>query len=192
MIVSVSGAAGARYSDDVYTFALDPVTLTVTPRSAPNSLESGGICIDGGDTGVQPIPPGALGPTAGTIRWSMRWRHADGDFLDFEDVTPPFVAWFSAPVANYITVDCSAANTIRLEVFSGGAASNGVVVNPGIVVDTDTAFEIVYTATQIQLLIDSVVQITVVAAVDFLADIPTAAYWGSDPAGTHQVDAVFL
>ena len=52
-------------------------------------------------------------------------------------------------------------------------------------------FEVAYTATQIQLLIDDVVQITVVTPIDFAGDVPLNADWGHLPAGSQQMDAVF-
>ena len=192
-ILADAGAGGLRYIDDVSAFVDNAITLTVTPANAANSLESGGIRVDGYDNAQQPIPVGFLSSTFGWIRWRGRPRHADGNYQAFQEAATPFMAWFSAPIANYITVDFSAVNTIRLEV-NDGAVSNGLAVAPGLVADTEYLFEILYTGAQITFSIDGVVLITVTpgGGIDFGADIPTAAWWGSRATNDYQADMVFI
>lgn len=52
-VEAITGAAGARYADDIHVYELDNVSLTVTPASAANSAESGGIQVGGDDDNTQ-------------------------------------------------------------------------------------------------------------------------------------------
>ncbi len=63
----------ALYADDFYAIILNAVSLTATPRSEANSLELGGLSIDGRDTCTQPT--GRLTRTHGEIRFSANPRH---------------------------------------------------------------------------------------------------------------------
>ncbi len=69
------------YTDDYYCVELDNVSLTVTPASEANSLEAGGIRVDGRDTVTQPVT--ALLADIGGIRCNARPRHEAGDVQDF-------------------------------------------------------------------------------------------------------------
>jgi hypothetical protein len=52
-IEALASATGDRFLDDIYMFALDDVSLTVTPASEANSAETDGLRVDGRDTCTQ-------------------------------------------------------------------------------------------------------------------------------------------
>ncbi|PIZ45089.1 hypothetical protein COY32_05630, partial [candidate division WWE3 bacterium CG_4_10_14_0_2_um_filter_41_14] len=81
--------ASPTYLDDTYAFVLTPVSLTVTPASEANSLESTGLRVDGTDTLTQPITN--LTATAGTIKFKFTPRHSFA-VADLLGVTSPVIA----------------------------------------------------------------------------------------------------
>lgn len=188
-----AGAGSSANLDDVYVYELTPITLTVTPASAPNSLESGGIRIDGRDTGVQPIPVGAIGATRGHIRWRGRLRHPDPIMTNFAEGAGGTTLMRLQGAANFIRVDFSAANAIRLSI-DDGVLDAAFVINPGFVADQEYLFELRYTAVQARLIVDGVTIVTLVpvTGINFGVDVPVTAYWGSRNTGAFQADVVFV
>ena len=187
------GAASAGYVDDYAGIALDAVTLTVTPASEANSLESGGLRIDGYDRAPQPVVAGEIGATWGDIRWQTGPRHGDTEFPLFGNGTPYF--WrLQGDANNYIEVLVSAADTIMVRFNANGAgavnntwATGGAFFTP----DTQHLFRLRWTAAQMQLYVDGTVRVTVVAPTGFVWPFPLALWWGSDQLGAQQIDAVF-
>lgn len=192
-IHAISGAAGSRYSDDVFAVALDAVSLTVTPASAVNSVETTGLRIDGRDDAQQQILPGYWTSTFGWAMWDWTPRHDDADAVAFGNATP-HIFWASAPVANYIWCRWSAANTLQVEV-NDGAASNAVWNTGGGVILTGNTYRmmLLYTGTDVFLYVDGILRVTVTPAggFDFLADVPTTMWWGAEPTPSLLGDATF-
>jgi hypothetical protein len=179
-----------RYIDDAYVILMDDVTLTCTPTSAANSVESGGLRVDGWDTCTQPIPANRMFAIFGWSRVRGILRHDDADVLKFGNATPTVCEWWG-DANNYIYIDWSAANTLRLTFrAAGGAVNTGTWVTGGVIaVGTSYLVEIIYTAAQMVLMIDGVVRVTIAAATGFIT-IPATFYGGSLQAGTQQGDLV--
>jgi len=69
------------YFDDLYSFLLSDVSLTVTPTSLANSTETTGIRVDGRDTAT--TPTSNLTTTQGTIKFQYTPRHSAADAVKF-------------------------------------------------------------------------------------------------------------
>lgn len=189
-----AGAVAVRTIDDAYMFALDDVTLTVTPASEADCQESGGVRVVGRATCVQAVVPAALlQATQGWIRWRKRFRHAAANLDDFGEVPGSdylMRAWGNA--TNYVDVFVTAANNIRLE-FNDGAGAHLVNWNCAglIAADVEHLLEVRWVAPRMELVFDGAVVATIVQPPNF-AVVPTVVYWGSRNAGDRQVDAVFI
>lgn len=186
----IHGRAATCYADDFYTFILDPVSLTATPANEANSTEGTGIRIDGFDNAPQPIPAGNIFATEGWVRITVTPRHDIADMDDFGNTQPRFFhIWGDA--TNYIMVRISAANTVQLLFDDGGGLHNAVWAAAGaLVADTEYLMEVIWSATQMWLVVDAVIRITIVQPVSFVT-VPTQLYPGSTAAGLNQIGAVF-
>ena len=176
--------------DDLYIFALDDVSLTVTPASEANSLENGGLRVDGRDGAPQPIPAGMLGATGGHIKWKYTPRHDPADVMKFGVgvVVRPLYVYFDA--TRLIYLDWTVANNFRLQ-FNDGGGVHSAAWNPAILnADTEYLMEIKYNASQMILRVDGITRITITTPINFTA-IPNIVHWGTHGNGTFQADAVF-
>jgi len=181
-------ASSSGRFDDVYGFRLDDVSLTVTPASEANSLESGGIRVDGTDDLAQPLL--GMTPTRFRIRWRCIPRHGAGDFEKFGgDVW--MYAWQGVG-GEYLYVDCVSDTTIRLGFDDGGGFHGANWDATGVIAaDTEYLFEIRTVPTRMQLLVDGVVRSTINTPINF-GDFPANIHWGVDAWSLGQIDAVFL
>jgi hypothetical protein len=109
----------------------------------------------------------------------------------FGNLTPVICSLY-ADANNYILLDWSAANTLRLRYNAGGAGvQTGTWDATGaIVAGTLYLITIQYKAGYMLVKINGVTRITIPALVNFSV-IPTLAYWGSDNSYAQQIDAVF-
>jgi hypothetical protein len=181
-------AAGIRYLDDLYLVLLDDVTLTVTPASQANSLEGTGIRVDGLDRLTQPITTIQAGK--GSIKFYYTPRHSAATPALFGNATPAVCSLY-ADANNYILLDWSAANTMRLRYNAGGVGvQTGTWNATGLIVaGTLYAMEIRYTGGGMSLYVNGASVLTISANVAFTV-VPTTAYWGSDNSTTQQNDVV--
>jgi hypothetical protein len=189
-----SGAIGDRYLDDLYAILLDDVSLTVTPASAANSVESGGIRVDGWDIAPQPIPAGRLFPSSGWVRFRYLPRHSGANALKFGNATPYLVDYYG-DVNNYFYVYWSAASTMTLAFKSaGGALQTGNWATAGaILAGGNYLLEVRYDLNNMYLYVDNVLRITVTSPIAFTT-VPVFCYPATANtvvAGQHE-DAVFL
>jgi hypothetical protein len=189
-------AAGDRWTDDVYAIECDDVTLTVTPASEANSLESGGIRIDGFDTGTQPIAVGDIGATRGLVRFDFYLRHASAIHDEFGNATPILATWWGN-VTNYIQLHTTGANGDLVLTFNDGGGAHTVTwAAPGLLVDTRYRLEVEWWGSMMVFRVyvpgtAPIVRGTINQPVAF-ATVPTIAYYGSRQAGDWQSDVVFL
>lgn len=186
-------AAGPLYYDDIFAFTLDPVTLTVTPASAANSLEGTGVRVDGLDRLTSVVPAGYLSANNGDIRWKWTPRHGDTEAVSFGN-TASRIATLIGNGNNYIIIYWVAADTLRLQYVANGAASQfnqwatgGSAFTPG----TEYEMRLRYWATRMILYVDGVARNIINAATGFVWPTPTTLYFGTQNTGTNQVDAVF-
>lgn len=185
-----SNGVGDRFTDDIYCFQLDDVSLTVTPASEANSEENGGLRVDGLDSCTQPIPAGILTPTSGWIKFKYTPRHDAADVSKL-GVAIPNVARIRFDGTRYIHLFFAAANILRFIFDDGGGAHqadwNPATLNAG----TEYLIEIKYNASEMILKVDGVIRITITQPINFTA-IPTTTWWGTNQGGSNQADAVFI
>ena len=181
-----------HYVDDVYLIALNDVSLTVTPASAANSVESGGIRVDGLDNCNQAIPANRLFPNFGWSRFDWIPRHAIADMDNFGFTTPMIALW-RGDANNYIWIELSAANTIRLGYVTGGGApvTGDWVAAGAFVAGTNYQLEIMWTPGDTRLIVDGTTRITIATGPAFPV-VPVIFYAGSNNTPTYHVDAVFM
>ena len=196
-ILADTGAAGLRYIDDIEVDILDDVSLTVTPASAANSVESGGIRIDGYDNApVNPIPV-VLGATSGRVVFGCYSRHGSNNQVFGQSGNIETYGLLYNNANNYIEfyVDNDSAN-IYFEITVGGVLTQDNAVARAGLFGIDTLFiaEFEYSATQCILRIDGVDIVTLVpgAGIDFGANIPDQFWAGSNTTGIQQADSVFV
>ncbi len=179
------------YVDDIYLIELDDVSLTCTPASEANSTEPDGLRVDGYDNAPQVIPAGSIFATEGWIRWNVTPRH---DILEIDDFgnSFPYYGQGWGDATNYINIAHGGANIVQLAFQAGGAGHQSAnwAAAGAIVADTTYLFEVKWTATQMELLIDGVQRINIVQPVNFTT-VPTTWYPGSRQALDRQIDAVF-
>jgi hypothetical protein len=185
-------AAQTFYVDDVGVVAADNVSLTVTPASAANSVESGGLRVDGLDGAPQPIPANRLFPNSGWSRVRMIPRHSGADALKFGN-TFPCIAHWAGDATNYIIVDWAAASTMRLRFRNGVDAERTAnwATAGAILAGGSYLLEIIYTPSEMRLIVDGVTRVTLAFTTNF-AVVPTQFYPGSQSGIIQQVDAVYL
>ncbi|KKN74831.1 hypothetical protein LCGC14_0387240 [marine sediment metagenome] len=188
--IKFNGNGQVQYVDDVYVFALDAVSLTVTPASEANSTETSGLRVDGLDIMTQPITE--LAATLGNMRLAYTPRHDAADAVKFGTASnEAMIAEFYGAADNYIRLYWSAANTITLA-FNDGGGEHTDNWNATGAIEAGTKYELVidYTAAAMTLKVGGVVKITITTALSF-ATTPTIVYWGQAQAGTKQADATF-
>ena len=125
------------------------------------------------------------------LRFGFNLRHDDADWLKFGNTAPVLAhAWGDAN--NYIYVEETVANTIRLRFNDGGGEHSDTWATGGaLAIDTDYSAWVEWSPAYMKLWIDGVVMITINQPVNF-GTLPTRFYVGSNQAGTQQSDAVFL
>jgi hypothetical protein len=180
------------YVDDVSAIALDDVSLTVTPASAANSVESSGVRVDGLDVCSQTIPAGQIQSGSGWLKFKYIPRHSAADVAKFGNATPAITQIYGG-ANDYITLDYSAANTMRLRYNANGAGvQTGTWDCTGaIVAGTTYIIEVRYTSGGMKVYVDGTERISISAAVAF-GTVPTMFYAGQLQAGTSQNDCVLL
>ncbi|MHA2065288.1 MAG: DUF2341 domain-containing protein, partial [Candidatus Thorarchaeota archaeon] len=125
------------YFDDIYAYHLDAVTLTVTPASEANSLESSGLRVDGRDTLTQTISN--LTTTKGTIKFDYTPRHDAADQLAFLESTDVYIGEWYGDADDYIQLYWSAANTVTLA-YSINGTTGSDTWNASVNIDAGTTY----------------------------------------------------
>jgi hypothetical protein len=106
------------YVDDLYLITMDDVTLTATPASAANSVEGGGIRVDGLDTIAALSYPGRLLPNKGAFTFGYTPRHGSGTYTKL-GTGEPYI-FFLANGSENIRLTEVTDTTIRLSTTLGG------------------------------------------------------------------------
>jgi hypothetical protein len=185
------GDAILHYLDDLYAIALDDVSLTATPATQANSLESGGIRVDGRDKCI-PNPAISLPAASGRVRFKWIPRSAAANWYKFKGSVDPVLLQVDDGTANNrIVLSLSAANTMKLTVTYGGVSVNTTWNATGAIAAGTTYSVIVrYQSGSVFVDIDGVNKITLAAGA-FAAAL-TALYYGSDATPAGAADAVFI
>ena len=183
------GTGELFYADDVYTFELDPVTLTATPASEANSAESGGIRVDGDDALTQPVL-NRLKARSGHIVWRGLLRHAPANLVAFwEGAEVTLLDAFGA-AANYARVRATVLNTVDTRFDDGGGVQTVNWAAAGAWAANDELFlELYWRGHFMQLSVAGIPVATINQPVDF-AVLPTILYWGLLNSGGTNIDTV--
>jgi len=184
-----SNAAQTFYVDDVCVVPDTAVSLTATPASAANSIESGGIRVDGYDKLVQPTTA-RLRRNRGVIRWKALMRHSPANIVKFVQVTgAAYLLYAYGDATNYVSVYGSAANTMTLAFNDGGGAhSTTWDCTAAWTANQERAWAVDYDANRMRLWHNGLVVATINEPVNF-AVVPTSLYYGSNATG-NAIDAV--
>ena len=185
-----SGASSERFTDDWYAFALDDVSLTVTPASEANSDESGGLRVDGLDRLTQD-PQGILLADEGCVTWQQRPRHAPGDAELFGIMDPRWVTvWLDGD--NSLQVLARSSTTIRLSLEVAGAFSVDEWTSTGEwAADDILSMGACWSNSGAELTADGLVVASVESQGEF-EGAPTIIYWGGGTSSGREADSVYL
>jgi len=186
-----AGAAGLPYLDDTYIVGLDNVSLTATPASAANSLETSGLRVDGQDLCSWAVPAGRLSIGQGWLRWNWTPRHSAALLASYAGATNlPYIARAWGDANNDVLVEVTAANTIQLDVTAGAVnATQNWNCAGAIVAGTTYKMELRWDGAWFRLLVDDVIQAQVSPAL--LTTVPGTIYWGCDATPEHEADATY-
>jgi len=186
----LSNASQTYYLDDVYSFGLNNISLTVTAATSANSTEPSGHRVDGLDTLTQSISN--ISGSSGNIRVVYTPRHSAADIAKF-DVATPYVFHAYNNTNDYIALYWSAANTIKLEYSMNGSTGNGTWDATGaILAGTSYIITVNYTGGDTMILsVDGTARITLSSIPASFGTTPTTMYWGTKQDGTLQSDATF-
>ena len=184
-----SNAAQTFYVDDVAVRALTAVSLTATPASAANSVESGGLRVDGYDSLVQPTTA-RLRRNRGVIRWKARMRHAPANIVKFaQAANTAYLLYAYGDATNYVAVYGSAANQMTLAFNDGGGAHT---VNwdctAAWTANQEHVWALDYDTNRMRLWHNGLVVATINEPPNF-AVVPTSLYFGGNATG-NAIDAV--
>ncbi len=196
----LTGAGGAaittRYIDDVYQLVLDDVSLTVTPASEANSLETSGLRVDGWDQVDQSeyssvAIEDVLDRDAWVIEYEVTPRHDAADVLKFGHTAAVLLSVYGNS-DNYILVKFTAASTLQLAFKAAGGteqtdAWSSAVMNAG------TTYKITvkgWQSDRMQLFVNGVLRATINQP--FVWNYtPDVVHWGHDAVGVGWYDATF-
>ncbi|MEI6462091.1 MAG: LamG-like jellyroll fold domain-containing protein [bacterium] len=143
--------------DDVSLYALNSVTLSLTPSSLANSTETSGVRVDGADTLTQPVSN--LSATSGVVKFKYTPRHNAADMLKY-GVSTPYIIDLYGDANNYIRAYWSYANQVTFVVNDGtGERIKSWDATGAIVAGTTYNLEISYSSTQILFKVDGVTKI---------------------------------
>lgn len=183
------GAVGDRFTDDHYLFELDDVTLTATPASQANSLEGGGIRVDGYDDCTQPLLYAKA--DKGEVQFAWIPRHSGADMLKFGESLPHLFR--IQIVGEYIYGRFTGASFLTLQLNDATGTLSAAWNTASVIVGQVYAIKVAWGVFGARLYVDGVERINISSrAVAFTSD-PTEIMWGAYTLGNpnFQGDAVF-
>jgi hypothetical protein len=179
--------------DDVAVLAVDDITLTVTPASQANSLEQGGIRVDGED--LCTTVPTRLTALAGWLREQLILRQDLADSDSFDNATDRYTVAFEFDATNYFSARLrpDLGNNMELLCEAGGVLVTANAALPGGVTwaagETKTV-DVRYAFPNASLWVDGTYIVGLVMAAP-LDGAPDRVFWGSGW-GVGQLDSVVL
>ncbi|MFA5828541.1 MAG: LamG-like jellyroll fold domain-containing protein [Candidatus Shapirobacteria bacterium] len=176
--------------DDLYAFRLSDVSLTVTPATSTNSLESNRIRIDGTDTYTHTLL--GTGTTIGSVVFDYTPRHSASIINKFGS-TMPYIAEFYGDSDDYIRLYWSAANTIKLDYSMVGSTASATWDASAVTAGTTYQMSIGYTGGgTMSFILDGTSRISLSSIPANFGTAPSTAFWGTNQTGLNQADATFL
>jgi hypothetical protein len=118
---------GSVYADDLYTYRLTDVSLTVNPANQANSTEASGLRVDGADTLTQPIT--GLSATSGVIRykWTPRYGISIANKFGFPDNSFHRLMIAFGDGSNYVLMNRNTSTQIQAIAYFNGALVTATV-----------------------------------------------------------------
>ena len=182
-----TGAAGSRFTDDIYIIQMDDVSLTVTPANEANSLEDTGIRIDGLDTVTD--TPTLLRAHQGNLEFGATPRHPPAEAQGFGQIREYLVTLYED--ANNWLEFYRHNNALTLRCVAQGAVEINDTDN--IAGDWDagvlSVFRIAYGPGGVRVWRDGVHIMTALGSAVF-ATAFTSIEWGTDENQIRQFDGV--
>ena len=186
--VGFTNITGQAFVDDMYSYTLTDVSLTVTPASEANSLESSGLRVDGLDSLTQTITN--LTDKSGEVSFEITPRH-NYDVADNFGTTTPVIAHLYGDANDYIKIVKVSDTVLRAEAQLNGTAINAdTSVAPTLNAGTTYIIKVTYLqGSFLKLYIDGVEKAsTAIGASTAFSTTPTTIYFGSDNSSTNQYD----
>ncbi len=185
----LTGGGAERFTDDYYAFALNAVSLTATPRSEANSIELGGLSIDGRDTCTQPT--GRLTAQHGEIHFSANPRHDLDEVGEWGQAGPIEVLLdMYIDINNRLLLYRMPTPQLFFSVESNGATLTDTW-NTAWAVSTQWNFIVRWNPARMWVLVNGVERISAAWASPFTAD-PVIIYFGANIGSAYQFDGVIL
>lgn len=182
-------AGAARYLDDIAMIALNPVSLTATPRSEANSVELGGLSIDGRDTCTQ--PPGRLTRTHGEIRFSGNPRHDMDEVGEWGQPTyESLMEMFAGGGTNRFILRRRNTPQLELVLTSNGATLNAVWPTAW-AAGEQWNFIVKWNPARFWVLVNGTERFSLAWLSPFTVDI-SPIWWGTHATGIRQFNGVIL
>lgn len=170
------GGTGTSYVDDLYSFELTNVSLTVTSASEANSSETTGLRVDGADTLTQTTTE--LSADRGVIKFKYTPRHNFADADKFGSANPTIFATYGAG-SNYLYLRKESSTLLRVAGQFNGTTVVADWSNPTLNAGTTYDIEVNYTSGgSLNLLINGIQVATNTGVVSF-SSIPTPINFGS-------------
>jgi len=182
-----SGATGNRFADDLYSFALDDVSLTVTPASRENSEETTGLRVDGLDTLNQTLSN--ITSSSGEIRFYFTPRH-NFTQADLFGITQPVIFEAYGDSDDYIKLYRENDTTLTAQAQFSGTLVQANWTDPILTNGTIYLFELSYGNNNLILEVNGTQRATQ-SGVTLFSTTPTQAYYGSDSSGLNQYGGTF-
>jgi len=184
----------AKYLDDVYSFQLTDVILTVTPADIDNSTENTDeIRVDGRDTYIDSANS-EVTTTKGYLSWDWRPRHSASTASSFDESSDDayIISLTDSDNSDYINVYWDSANNLKLTADTGsGEASDVEDMTDQISADSQYSMVLQYeNGGDITVSIDGTIELSVAMA-DTFDEAPDDIYYGSSYSGSKQGDATF-
>jgi hypothetical protein len=183
---------GSVYADDLYTYRLTDVSLTVNPANQANSTEASGLRVDGADTLTQPIT--GLSATSGVIRykWTPRYGISIANKFGFPDNSFHRLMIAFGDGSNYVLMNRNTSTQIQAIAYFNGALVtatwNNPVINGGTTYDMEISYQ---TGGNLIIKQDGVQVASGAMNSASFAVIPTTMWWGSSNGGGYTWDASY-
>lgn len=175
---------GSVSIDDVGLFALNDVSLTVTPANQANATEATGLRVGGNSTLTQTIS--GLSATSGVAKFKFTPRHNTAVSQSFGSGAPfIFLGWANG--TNFFDIQSGQI----VGNFNGTQISSPWSYPGGLVAGTTYEFEISYTSGAALILKINGTQVGSVSGVVPFSVAPNLAYFGTDNNNINQVDGTF-
>ena len=180
-LYSAIGSTG--YVDDLYSYQLSDVSLTVTPATTANSTETTGLRVDGADAHTSTIS--TLNTGNGVLRFVLTPRHSWGIGASF-GVVNPVIVHAVADNNNQIKLQRQNATTLQLITIANGTTTSIGWTSPTLNAGTTYAIEIGYSgSTNLYLKVNNV-QVGSTNTMGLFSTAPTTVYWGTDNGGANS------